>query len=477
MLLSIVGIQSGCEDHDPINADGLTGPANGSTDNEPPETYLSVSLSPGQLPDTTTSWKTMNWWGEDPDGRIESYRYRWGQLIDTTIVWYDTLWNEVSDTSWTDTNDETAAFILPIRTLYANFIFQVRAVDNSNAIDPEPASVQFPIVNSPPTIAFRDGANPVDPNQGQFVTFPVRSFVWDATDPDGNESIDKVSYVLDPVPGDTTWIEIPGGENSLTLVSEDLAAGEHTIFFKVSDVAGLESPYIRFPDPDNAGDPSSWLVKEPQGDYLIIDDYALDSNNDKLEFYTAIFDSIIGEAEVDYSIWELGTQLPYVTQDVTETLLMFKKVLLYSHFGTPLISRAFSSVSTFLSQPDNQLLITTAYLDTNMYSGMADSIYIYSNRMSGTEEDPILMQPVDDPLMPEIEVQNAVLYSVRAFIPSPGVDVIYKLDPSTRANPVYEGEPIIGLRRPDRKYTLISIPLYETVDRSKVTQIIQNTFD
>jgi len=489
--------QLGCQNQEPVGADGIAGPRKDPVLNEPPTTHLALDVSEGQMPDTSSSHKVVNWWGEDPDGRVVAYRYRWGQIvysepadsstpepIDT--LWYDSDFNVVDTPVWTTTPYEYVDVVLPIRTVYATFMLEVEAIDNDGAIADEPATISFPVMNTKPDIAFRLGSNPVGLGDHPFYTFPIRTFVWDATDPDGNESIDKIFYVINPDTTDSSWATddaiwnvLDRTETSVQLT--DLTPGENVFYVKARDVAGFDSQIIHFPDQETSpSDPSEWIVKAPAGRYLIVDDYRLDSSNNALNFYRGIFDDLYGPEDEAYSVWELEV-LPYSTQDVSATLALFDRVLWYSVFGQPKLTGAFNSMYTFINTPGKRMLLTTAIVDTGMVLDLADSVYTYSRRIDHADDDPVLMQPVDDQSLPEISIEFSYRppAGAKAFIPSSTAQVIYQLDPSTHSpTPWYDGQPIVGLRREDKSYTLISIPLTnQLVLADDVRQLIQVTFD
>ena len=51
----------GCDEKDPLDADGIAGPSKSPVENQAPETHLSLILPPGEFPDTSRSSKTLNW--------------------------------------------------------------------------------------------------------------------------------------------------------------------------------------------------------------------------------------------------------------------------------------------------------------------------------------------------------------------------------------------------------------------------------
>lgn len=480
-------LQLGCENQDPIAADGTTGGKESPVNNIPPSTYLSLDTSGGQMPDTSASSKVVSWWGEDPDGRVVAYRYRWGQLVFdesvdppevTDTLWYNADFDVVDPPVWLETNRESISVTLPIRTIYATFLLQVRAVDDEGGVDPVAAEIAFPVVNTRPEISFRLGSNPLQYIGDDYVTYPLRSFVWDATDPDGNSSIDKILYAMNPTNGDTNWVELEGTASSVRLGPDELVIGENYFWVKVRDVAGFDSPPISFPDTVNVStDPDRWLVKQAAGTHLIFDDYRLDSANETLNFYREIYDELYGPEGDAYSVWELE-ELPFVTEDLAGTLGLFDNVLWFSSFGQPMLRNAFNSMYNFINTPGKKMLLTTALVDTGMVLDLADSLYTYTSRIGINDDDPVLMVPETGTGLPQIQLIGGIRQTLYAFHETPGTEVIYRMDPSTHQPPWYDGEPIVGLRRADKSYTLIAIPLTNaTVSQADVRQLIQVTFE
>jgi hypothetical protein len=480
-------IQLGCQDLDPIGADGLPGGDEAPVDNEPPITHLSLNPDPGERPDTTTSAKKVNWWGEDPDGWVTAYLYRWGLVEEDTLgnpldtAWYDENWALAGDDHWIQTDQESGNFILPIRTEAATFAFEVKAIDNYGSIDETPAAIAYPVINSPPSVDFRLSSNPTSRAGRNYYTFPIRSFVWDATDPDGNQTIANSYWALDPTDGDTNWVEVDGRENSVTI--DEIEPGEHTFFLKVRDLAGFDSPTIQFPDSNVSTDPEAWVVKAPApGGRLIVDDFSLDSGNEHLKFYTAIYDSVYGAQDTAYSVWELGTELPYVTADITQSLLMFDEIYWYTYYGAPQLRQAFNSMYTFINTPGNQMLLSTLTVDTGMVLDLAVDQYNSTPAnilIDFYQDDPVYFVPEDTQTYPTMTLREIVGRSVIGLVPDTTSDaqVVYRLDPSTHSPPQYDDEPIICLQRPDKSYTLITVPLKTVNDRAEVAQFLQAVFD
>ena len=261
----------------------------------------------------TTSKQTLHWWGEDVDGTVEGYYYKWN-----------------TDLNWTYTTLESGTFFVPIRSELDIFEFEVKAVDNDQLEDLSAAKIVLPITNSAPTINFRYLSNPLiaDINGDTSFTFPTRTFNWDLYDQDGNETITDIFYALDDT-CESCWIRMEGDLSGITLTN--LEQGNHKFYLKCRDIAGAGSELIQFPDSSRPSDAQVWKVLPIQGDVLIVDDFPLDAENNALDWYTTIFDTIVGSN--GYSIWEIGDELPYSSTDVTANLNYFKHVVWFCAYN------------------------------------------------------------------------------------------------------------------------------------------------
>ncbi|MFH1850913.1 MAG: hypothetical protein ABIA75_01070 [Candidatus Neomarinimicrobiota bacterium] len=276
----------------------------------------------------TTSQQLLNWWGEDQDGNVVAYDVRWN-----------------TDSSWTRTAAEDSLFNVPIRTVMDVFQFFVRAVDDSGAVDLTPAMLTFPIKNSFPSIEFRYGSNPQKADHGTVsYTFSTRTFVWDLFDLDGIETITNVYYALDDT-CDTCWIALDAqAQSSLTLTG--LEPGTHKFFLKARDIAGAESPVIRFPDSDDEYQCQRWEVKPVVGDVLLVDDFPFNISNVTRNWYKNILDTLVGTD--GYSVWEIGGALPYSSTDILATLDFFDHVIWFSGVqGVEMYLDASSSIYSY----------------------------------------------------------------------------------------------------------------------------------
>jgi hypothetical protein len=446
--------------------------------NGAPETHLFLITTPDSLAekpygiDTTVSKQTLYWWGEDKDGQVIGYYYKWD--YEDTMTW---------------TTAETKTFYVPIRTNYDEFTFSVWAVDNDSLIDPSPAIQTFPVFNSFPSIAFKNRSNPPAPANKPNVTaytFPTRTFFWDVEDADGVETIQAVYYALDD---STDWQQLEGDERSITLTN--LTVGEHRFFVKAEDIAGAQSNIISFPDPNDDTTPNTWAVREPVGDVLLINDFALDQSTHEVQsIYETALTEIVGAN--GYSVWEIGTNsvpainpeniLPYSSKDILANLNYFKKVIWFSHLGQPHLSEAGLSLTQYVGK-GGFVFITNGnetQPDTSWTFTKIDSTYILNPKgrlLKGVDiwasfsDDEIKNSSVD------LTTGKLVGNRVSALVPGPGTEAVYKMQHDTTATVAvpYTGSPAVGLRYPigQGESIYFSLPLHYCDGRGNFTDLLR----
>ncbi|NQT96797.1 MAG: hypothetical protein HQ562_03560 [Candidatus Marinimicrobia bacterium] len=391
--------------------------------------YYIIGLDsiPIQGPDTltdafatiSTSRQVLNWWGEDSDGEVIGYLYKWN-----------------SDADWTYTTRESGIFYVPIRTVLDVFWFDIKAIDNSarwdydrpatavsdsadfeyisdigdtinvldaadvfldegalpgiqtplgaplrplqdnelfylppteteGAVDLSSAKLVFPIRNSSPEISFRYQSNPTyvaqEVRNDTAYTFPTRTFVWDLYDLDGLETVTNIYYALDDT-CDTCWNTLDAAAyTSYTLTG--LKPGFRTIYLKTSDIAGAESKIIQYPDTSNTDEPDFWKVMPVVGNLLLVDDYPLDSQNNSNRWYKSVLDSVVGSG--NYSTWEIGYRLPFSTVDISANLKYFDHVIWYTAYnGIETYREAESNINSFVLGGGNLFMIASELKDT-----------------------------------------------------------------------------------------------------------------
>ena len=440
-------------DYNPFNPQKKSKPIG----NQPPETYLFLFVEPETTYitqdsavvdtlfsglDTTASKQILHWWGDDGDGEVIGYYIQWD--FQPEPIW---------------TTSEYDTFYLPIRRNFDQFTFKVWAVDNDSLMDATPAVQTFPVFNSKPEIEFKIRSNPPAPAGNPNViayTFPTRTFMWDAEDPDGEETIVKIWYALDDT---SQWNELSGEDRSITLT--DLTPGEHRFFVKAEDIAGAQSNVISFPDPLDAETPNTWIVKEPVGDVLLVNDYAQDQNTHEVQnFYEQILKNIVGDQ--GYSVWEIGTprtpvinpqnSLPYATADIRAYLDYFDKVIWFSHLGRPNLAAAGLSLTQYIAS-GGKVFITNGneeVPDTSWTFTDIDSIFRLNpggRLLAGVDVLSSFTASDRDTLF-DLTVGTLIGNRVSALVPGPNAEIVYRMEPDSTADVTvpYTGSPIVGIR-------------------------------
>jgi hypothetical protein len=397
--------------------------------NLPPETHLFLQFPEDEGPSPSPSRQVLHWWGDDPDGEVVSY-------------WY--MWDYYEDWEWTTVECDT--FYVPIYSDTASFTFSVKAVDDLGAEDPDPATLTFSIYNSPPSVSFRYGSNPVAIDTAY--TFSTRTFSWDAADPDGSETIVEHTYRLD----DGEWVSLPAESSSVTL--RELSPGEHHFYLFSADIAGATSPVLQFPD-TTIESPDAWIVKEPVGDVLLIDDYELESGQEVLQFYSSVLDTLVGA----HSTWRVDPPygLPAAQVDVTETLKLFRVLIWYSYFGIPHYAEAMASINSFLQEGGSMLAVCTNT------SSFTDSAFIHASVI-----DSILPERIDrvgdgtvlEPIQPDYPILIAdEFFSPKVYLyatTNPEANDLYRLEEGE----FWTGTPTASFISDDRRFVLFSLPLH-----------------
>jgi len=277
---------------------GLDGDFN---ENEPPETFLTVDEINLEDENRLSSQINISWWGNDPDGFITGFEVAVGDPAE----------------EWTFTTKSDSTFILPITPgqEFDDVLFSVRAVDNDEVRDPNPASVVFPVKNTPPEVDLNTLELPPDS------TFTIASFGWTIDDPDGFQNILKTEIAFNDTT-DESWIEIPipedeedglfitvvinddgaeivtgdiflgRGFRSTDLVTENLSVDETNEFFvRVTDRAFATSEIASHP----------WFIKQKTSDILILNDVGgLDTQN-SLAFHS----DVLRETGLNFDVWNI----------------------------------------------------------------------------------------------------------------------------------------------------------------------------
>lgn len=466
-----------------------------TTENLPPETHISfffhpdTTFGPGDFwinkgdtvwiaendslvmgLDTTISVQEVHWWGDDPDGNVIGYYYRWSYM-DSAVF----------------TKDESAIFYLPLRTQFDIYSLSVWAVDNDSLMDPTASVVSFPVFNSPPQMEWKFNSLPSSTRLSDSVhySFTHHSFFWDISDIDGIETVTNIFYALDDT---SEWESLDGSKRDHMLTN--ITPGEHRIFLKVRDIAGAESNVISFPNPnDEDSEIISWVVKEPIGDILIVNDFQGDQLlYDQQNLYKSIFTDIVGSE--GFSIWEIGgastntaNTIPYSAQDIEMNLRQYSKVFWYTFRGENNIGDAALALTRFVAK-GGQLFLSNAQTsvpDTTWSFVDIDSTYRYSSDGRIYPGVNILANWGDATLNTLLELKFSSTLADRLYAIEPGktstLRYFFEHDSLNSSN--YNGMPPIMIETPFEKGVCyyMSIPLYYLNGNDNLGDLFRHVFE
>jgi len=355
--------------------------------------YLDSSISKQR------SRLTIHWWGDDPDGLVVGFYFKWLGL----------------DSTWHFTTKNDSTFSLPIGTADTTYTFVIAAADNSGnnkydhqvirnginfgsepftdlngnnlhdnnepfvdigLIDPSPAKLKFPISNSAPEVQWNKESI-LPPS-----SLPVVTIAWEATDLDGNSTITSINIALNDT---NKAVSLDGSVRLVTLVGQNFSSDTTTmkilidgspekiypdplpnlllnaknkIYIQAVDISGAKSRFISLPDSS-----SDWFVEKPKGDLLIIDDYP--AHNDVEEYYRQVFSAIgQGTFKNKFNVFNLETtKLSYEYTTFLQMISLFKYVFWYSS-STPSIDLANLVTQKYL-QSGGHLFYSMTFKDSS----------------------------------------------------------------------------------------------------------------
>ncbi len=447
LAILIVLLVSGCSEHFPNQPLG----------NLPPETFL--ALRPDSTLRRTASQQDIHWWGEDPDGFVAGYYFSF------------------DSTHWTFTTANDSLFGLKLNTTDTTYSFFVKAVDNEGAEDPTPASLRYPIMNTPPTVSFVLKSDVPD------TTYPVASFQWVGLDIDGDETITSFWYALDDTSNPNNWKSVPGYARSVTLYKADgLVEGDHTFYLRARDVAGAWSKTIQMPDTVKR----TWHVREPKGAFLIIDDYQ--PADAAAGYYATMFDTLTvnGRHLGSQDVWDIkkgasptkrGDLVPaLINPTFIETLKLFKYVFWYAD-NNPSLEIAQASLGAF-TRAGGKVLFSSSFPELSSGQGgvgdfapidNTEPSYFTTILMSGDT-----LQAVD-PIYPTlVRDANPTIYLFpRGLLPKVNARVIYQMQSSSR----WSGQPVMGVQDGDSpSFVLMAVLLHRFGPPASAAEFFRTVF-
>lgn len=455
-------------------------------ENKPPET--SLFLYPDSTIAPQPSKLTIGWWGDDPDGLVVGFYYKW------------------NGSTWQFTEENEISFELQIGESDTLYRFEVIAVDNNGNleydnsvirngidfgpepftdenndgiynsgeafidigdIDPEPAVEDFPIKNSSPTIEWNSLTSlPAE-------SFPVMTFGWNIDDLDGVETIRNINIALNDT---SNFIQLNGDIRNITIRAEDFDSdnpfmeiitngnlsdqklpgielnSNNRIFIQVEDISGARSDFLQLPIEDE----DNWFVHKPKGKILLLDDNPKIDNS--ADFYKENLDNIQnGSLEGNYDIWDIHEyEIPYESITFAETIKLFDALLWYSD-NQPSMELASGTLNNYI-QNGGKVILTTVLphpvellqlQDFLPIDSLASPIkFLGSN--TDIQSDSLALD------FPDIKTTGSSI-KVQTIYPSEfGAQGLYNLP-----DDIIDESKVIALKSNDNKIFFFGLPLHE----------------
>ncbi len=460
-------------------------------------------------PDSTISRQQskidVHWWGDDPDGFVIGYYYSW------------------NGKDWQFTKSNDSLFALRIGIVDTDYTFQVSAVDDGGngkydndvfqngidygpepftdkngdgkweqgedyidigLIDPKPASINFPIKNSAPTVKWNDLTVLPD------TSYPAMSFGWDASDIDGDGTIEKINIVLNDTSNSANIVSLDGSIRNVSLITHDFNSsspsmdilingiesnvfrkklpglklnGNNKFYVQAEDISGAKSEFISVPDSTH-----NWYVKKPKGDLLVVNDYTIQDGAPG--FYSSMFDDL--GLKNKYDVYNFHTQTPpFINVTFLLTLRLYKYVFWYTD-NNPSLDLLSASTQKYIDG-GGKIALSMQFpqsVDLSVLAGFlpvsTDSSDTRLTLLTGTAVSAQNTQPD----YPDLKLSSTV-FRMKSFYVNPlgGIPIYYF--------PNGEMKGYVGFTDTEKKLFFIGLPLNKcNAGSANVKNLLQKVF-
>lgn len=292
LLAALLAILAGCASENDITVPNLA-----------PETYVSLADS---VRNPTVYIQVINWWGDDSDGEVVGYEYRWTSNPEQPGCGLPA--------DWTLTEETSVTFNLPVTDSIGSHTLEVRAVDDQGQVDETPATLTLPVTNHPPVVNIYDYRALPD------TTFPTLRIKWVGKDPEGDETISRYKLWLDGNEQNARYFSPE--DTTAALLPEDFESryGTRTLSLVAIDSGCDTSAVVNH----------TWYVKETTGDLLLVDDITSEHAGNAVsdEFYAQAVGSCVALYS-ELSFERYGSTVGY-TYNFPELLKLFDTVIWYN---------------------------------------------------------------------------------------------------------------------------------------------------
>ncbi len=396
--------------------------------NQPPETHLFIE---GTV-DTTGARQRLCWYGNDPDGEVVGFFV----AVDDTAA-----------RTFTTTHCSTFVFTSGQEPVFHTVY--VWAQDNQGALDPTPATLTLPVVNTPPTVAFLPGSLPQD------TVFPVVTFYWEGHDEDGDETILGYYWWLD-TDADSFSHFISAETTRVTL--RNLPEGLRVFHVRALDNAGaLSAPRA-----------DTFVVKPAVGTLLLVDDEPGDTAG---IFYRHILDSL----GISYSVWRVEDGLPYSPIDLNAVVneLGFEVILWYTGATAGHFTGAQGALATFLDRGGHLYVSNQRLVGATVTDFVRDYLHVARPDSGALDKFLLPIWPLvgEVPGYPDtLQLSVPILSHITGFVPDSLSEGLYRFPDDVTWSPAF-----VSLRYPaggPAQVVFLGFPLQKLNGNGQASEVL-----
>ncbi|MEL6672184.1 MAG: hypothetical protein AAFR61_08320 [Bacteroidota bacterium] len=396
------------------------------------------ALLPNQAPDTRIFLDGINLEGDDRLNSVVQLHWS-GEDIDGYVKGFELSFDGQSWTFVTQT-DSTFRFDISPGVDTADITFYVRAIDNQDLADPEPAFLSVPIRNTPPTANF-DTQNALPDT-----VYSVGSIFFTVGDQDGLETLDKTFIRVNEGP----WIalgpqinfvsfvptapETQGVQASKLYVGTDAqlsqeswegwnVGGDNRLYLRAQDISGTFSP---------TDSTEAFFLRTKGSDLLVVDDFKA-VNPDPVYF------PILEQVYPGYDYLNLRDELPPFWDPTFGLFLeLYDKVFWYSDGNAVaslssqlLLEVASSPIREYLNQ-GGKMFLTTQFPNSfsDKETGNTSRVFDFLPADSLSTSNGQARIPTNNALFPVGQGLSLFPDTLRSSEFISGVDPFYPRDPN-----------------------------------------------
>jgi hypothetical protein len=452
-------------------------------DNQAPDTFISLSEINLSGDDRLNSTVQLRWYGSDQDGYVESYELS----IDGGANW-----------STTYSQDSLFVFSISSGSDTADVDFLVRAIDNEGLTDPSPAELIVPIKNTPPAVNFKADLMPQD------TVFSVVTISWEASDFDGNETIEssfiKINegewYQVDRSVSTMSFVAIDplgtGAQEALVYIDVNAPETENILGLKLEDTNRIYVKTVDIAGSESGIDTSDLFYVHNKASEILV----IGANPDGDAFFRSNLDQTTTSYDYINYYEDAGRNQPKFWNPTFNLLIQLYDILviytensLFEDAQTKqqrlLLESAAPSLQSFFDA-DGKLFCSAIFPnDFSSESSLFQTLPV--DRLSDASGGTAILG-VDSLVNPQFSEYDTLqpsefLTGLDPFYPTADAEAIYRAD--LEIVPPWTGPDIIGARRkPDgkTKQVFFSVELHKlngrpTEVRNLFDQILNNDFN